>query len=126
MIDFALFAAPVPIATWHRPSCPPAGRAEDQSSKSRAACLRRSAVHSSTFRGLVGWLKARDAIKRPPGAACQPPRPVGKMGGQDGRCHVAMGTGAANRANSIIKALTITKSPPVLLLQALNTAQDVL
>jgi hypothetical protein len=53
-----------------RPSSP-AGRAEDQSTKSRTACLRRSAAHSSTFRGLEGWLKARDTIKRPPGAACQ-------------------------------------------------------
>jgi hypothetical protein len=42
------------------------GRAGDQSSKSRTACLRRSAAHSSTFRGLEGWLEARDAIKRPP------------------------------------------------------------
>jgi hypothetical protein len=46
----------------------------------------------------LGWLKARNAIKRPPGApGCQPPRPAG--GGQDGRCHVAMCTGVANRAN---------------------------
>jgi hypothetical protein len=84
---------PVPVRIW--PICRPEGAGGTYSPRCRGQWP--YAIPwpmCSLWREAGGELTRRSSRHRP--TQNQPPRPAG---GQDGRCHVAMGTGAANRAN---------------------------